>query len=315
MKTPPILQSDDDREASAQAARAQTEGTDLIRDHLNNHVEHNPGASSDYVSWVATLHPENAQVSIDERFVIPGNPWWTVYEQTKNSLPYATAVPIAEYEEDRQEQQSQSTTSQVTAADKENQLTLPDNNAIIAQPTSSPSKKLKYPHFCLRCNPVDTLVGMIFIFTTLLISFTLETIAFSFYLTGALFYKTAKAMEPLNIISALIYPFFMIFYSIFSLTDNILLLSSVLTTEVLNICSWSFGVIFGGILVADHRHQFTRRACHHLRWAFRREFVNPPRTFCGNGKTVSNSDDVEQEVHEVRVESLNHRDQKAIMNS
>lgn len=62
-----------DIEAEAMAAQAQQQGVDLIRGHLSTYLEHNPEAS--YVSWIATLHPENAEVTIDPRFNIPGNPW------------------------------------------------------------------------------------------------------------------------------------------------------------------------------------------------------------------------------------------------
>ena len=67
----PIEESD--IEAEAMAAQAQQQGVDLIRSHVSTYLEHNPEAS--YVSWIATLHPENAEVTIDPRFNIPGNPW------------------------------------------------------------------------------------------------------------------------------------------------------------------------------------------------------------------------------------------------
>ena len=47
------------------------------------------------MTWIACLHPENAEVTIDQRFFIPGNPWWTVYEGAKRDIPTATAVPVS----------------------------------------------------------------------------------------------------------------------------------------------------------------------------------------------------------------------------
>ena len=55
-----------------------------IQHHCVQHLSHNP--SSSYVSWIATLHPENAQVTINTRFLTPDNPWLTVYEEAKEDL-------------------------------------------------------------------------------------------------------------------------------------------------------------------------------------------------------------------------------------
>lgn len=72
---------DTDIEAEAESAEARERGTELIREHLRGHLAQNPRSS--YVTWIATLHPENASVEIDPRFLIPGNPWMVVYEETK----------------------------------------------------------------------------------------------------------------------------------------------------------------------------------------------------------------------------------------
>ena len=67
----------DEEEAVIQAAKHREQATNLVRDHLKNHVAHNPGGSSDYVTWIATLHPENADITIDQRFFVPGT-YYTV---------------------------------------------------------------------------------------------------------------------------------------------------------------------------------------------------------------------------------------------
>jgi hypothetical protein len=65
LSTVAILSSDDEGEAAhVQAARAQRAGTDLVREHLEQHVGQNPGRSSDYVTWIATLHPVCLSVDI-----------------------------------------------------------------------------------------------------------------------------------------------------------------------------------------------------------------------------------------------------------
>jgi len=51
-----------DVDAEAEAAETRRQGTELIQQHLHAHLRNNPDSS--YVSWIATLHPENAEVTI-----------------------------------------------------------------------------------------------------------------------------------------------------------------------------------------------------------------------------------------------------------
>eukprot|EP01083_Nonionella_stella_P145499 456041_1 len=72
------------KEAQATASAAQQEGISVIREHCEQHLSLNPNSS--YVTWIATIHPENAAVSIDPRFLISGNPWLTVYNEAIEDL-------------------------------------------------------------------------------------------------------------------------------------------------------------------------------------------------------------------------------------
>jgi hypothetical protein len=85
MRQPPALDQqpsrNDDEEAAYQAAMARRHASELVRDHLETHATNNPGASSDYVTWIATLHPENADITIDQRFFIPGE--WPLRQPTQ----------------------------------------------------------------------------------------------------------------------------------------------------------------------------------------------------------------------------------------
>lgn len=66
------LGSDEEAQAQAQAAvtASREAGIATIRNHCEHHLISNP--TSTYVTWIATLHPENAHVTIDSRFLIPG---------------------------------------------------------------------------------------------------------------------------------------------------------------------------------------------------------------------------------------------------
>lgn len=80
----------DDEEARALAEAAREEGIANIHHHCTQHLSQNPESS--FVTWIATLHPENAQVFIDQRFLIEGNPWLTVYEEVKEDLQKSRAT-------------------------------------------------------------------------------------------------------------------------------------------------------------------------------------------------------------------------------
>lgn len=47
MRSPPILS---DTEAEALADQSRADGATLVRHHLENHMRHNPGRASDYVT-------------------------------------------------------------------------------------------------------------------------------------------------------------------------------------------------------------------------------------------------------------------------
>lgn len=67
----------DDIEAERQRTEAVEAATNVIRDHLSNHLVSNPEAT--YTSWIAALHPEN--VTLDSRLLNTGNPWLEVWQE------------------------------------------------------------------------------------------------------------------------------------------------------------------------------------------------------------------------------------------
>eukprot|EP00980_Cylindrotheca_fusiformis_P016039 scaffold4724_cov108-Cylindrotheca_fusiformis.AAC.4 len=264
MKSPPVLQQNDE-DAAAEAARARQNAQGIVRDHLNNHVVHNKGAGSDYVSWIATLHPENAEVTIDQRFLVPGNPWWAIYDQTVNNLPLATAIAVPEEEYQHYSQ------------DDEEEGRRPGTGS--AGATKRPQDRPPVPHFLLRCNPVDLFCGLLIIFHALLATLIAEGLALAFYIVAAIAYHVAQCFGNSNPLTGIVYSFCMIFYFAFALADTILLFASVMATELVDLLGWFFSFLTGGIWVANRRHQFIRRICHSIRCALRHPNLNPPRDF------------------------------------
>lgn len=257
MKSPPILQQSDE-DAEAQAAQSRMAGAAVVQDHLSNHLQNNSGRSSEYVSWIATLHPENADVTIDQRFLIPGNPWWTIYEDAKNDVPTATVVPVVEHEQGDEEAAAQGHHSGANTA---------------APP--SPHR----PHCILLCSPID-MIGGIFVTCFAIMGVLLcEGVALLIYLVAASLYWIAKIFDPPNAFTGMFYSFFMIFYFAFALADSIVLLASVLVTECVACAGWLLSVLLGGIMAANTWHQYIRRICHLIRWGFRGSCAKPPRHF------------------------------------
>lgn len=261
MPTAPT-QDEVDEEAMLQAARHREEASTLVRDHLGNHAANNPGASSDYVTWVATLHPENADITIDHRFFVPGNPWWTIYEDTKNSeIPIATAEPVSNKTLKIEVEDSTSCTSE---SSNENQR----------DPTESSA-----PHFCQRCNPIAMFCGFAVAIPALVCALACEMVALiACYAPGSMFYHAAQVFAPPSCCTCLFYFALMLVHFVLSFCDTMILLVSVITTECLGLVAFLIGFLTGGCLWARYLQQQIRRLCHGIRIIFRKKTPsNKPR--------------------------------------
>eukprot|EP00419_Tripos_fusus_P065240 CAMPEP_0172920328 /NCGR_PEP_ID=MMETSP1075-20121228/203871_1 /TAXON_ID=2916 /ORGANISM="Ceratium fusus, Strain PA161109" /LENGTH=140 /DNA_ID=CAMNT_0013780329 /DNA_START=30 /DNA_END=449 /DNA_ORIENTATION=- len=71
------VRAPEDVEAERQRAQAVESSTVLVREHLQDFLARNPGAT--YEAWIASLHPENVQ--LDHRLRITGNPWLVVWAE------------------------------------------------------------------------------------------------------------------------------------------------------------------------------------------------------------------------------------------
>jgi len=308
MKSPPILKLEENhQDLGARVADAGAENQDpevqvsearatcetIIRRHLDGHLAHNgAGRGSDYISWIATLHPENAEVEIDERFFIPGNPWWSIYEETMN-IPHATAVAV-DAGDGRTRNQNQPPDVAPNAKHDEdfrcassNTSHATDEASLAGREAESPSRRQEeLPHFCLRCNPVDMGLGILSTVVAISITFVMELTALIVYFVGASFFRIAEAIGPPRLFTACLRNFFMILYFAFAMVDSALLLSSVVAAESCGMVGWIASCLLGGIWIANRRHQFVRRICHRIRWAFRHSKLEPPRTFCTKGPVV-----------------------------
>jgi hypothetical protein len=238
-----LLHDDDDAAAHAEAAAARARGTDLIRDHLDHHLDQNPHSS--YVTWIATLHPENAVVAIDPRFHIPGNPWLTVYEDAvhhrKNDLPASTTVVVIDSPHDE-------------------------------------GHENKCDRLCGHQGFLDLIFGWSLTLTTVVTTFSLELIAMYFLFSIWLCFKITSPDigcfgPPLNILTMV--PFCVCYLLLFTfiLMNAAVFFVSILSVEIIAGINFLICTLFSlSYKVGLDHHQRTRRQAHLIRWAFRSRF-------------------------------------------
>lgn len=262
---------DSDEEAQAVAVAAREEATDSIREHCESHLSLNPDSS--YVSWIATLHPENAHVTIDSRFMIPGNPWLTVWEEAKDEL-------------------------QKNGGGREYDDVLVTPSAP-PDPSASPASAVVHGQddgiqHARKCEGsfLDFIIGNALVLVCVVASFAFELVASYCYVSYWLCMKVVKMCSPPNVCTFL--PFFIAYVigSCFQLIDMLLLFVGVIVVE--SVAAANYVIVT--ILAFSHRrgkkmHQLTRKVPHMTRWAFRQtHFKNwdPPRTtffVCGRSES------------------------------
>jgi len=253
-----IVYDDDEEEARATANAARDEGIAAIRHHCENHLSCNP--QSTYVTWIATLHPENAEVVIDPRFLIDGNPWLVVYEQTKDDLQKGRISPET------------SAVAEVSI----NGGRGGEGNQQVDSETTTTTKKCKCGGGML-----DFAIGCSLVLSSVCASLAIELAGSYCYLSYWLCHQIMRCCTPSTMLTCL--PFCMAFFlgKVFKLLDAVLLLTSIIVVE----CIGGTNYVLCTILACDHdqgraMHQMTRRLPHLVRWAFRQKFAkwNPPRT-------------------------------------
>uniref|UniRef100_A0A7S4JRK4 Uncharacterized protein n=1 Tax=Odontella aurita TaxID=265563 RepID=A0A7S4JRK4_9STRA len=250
----PVDVEADERDAAneAAAAEARERGTEMIRDHLDSHLTLNPGSS--YVTWIAALHPENATVAIDPRFLTPGNPWLTVYQEGKYDL--------------RKGEESAVVTVDAAAE---------DSGAPLSGVTEEPDSA--YGGF------MDLVLGFTILILAISVAFSVELIGLYCYASAVVCFKIFKACSDprVSTLTALPFAICWLLYHVFRFLDVMLLFVSVMMVEVVAGINFLVCSLFSlDRQVGRSAHQRTRRFAHLTRWAFRRRFEwEPKRSTCG----------------------------------
>jgi len=155
------------------------------------------------------------------------------------------------------------------------------------------------------------LVGCVMSAAAILNVLICELISFLFYGMAAFAYRTAKSFQEDgdqtidNGWSMIAHSFLMIFYYSFAMVDAlILVVISVFTTEILAAITWIVTILFfvGDVDKADQWHQYIRRTCHHIRWAFRSPCQDPARShFCSTKNQSDKNEEHELETVEAQL--------------
>mmetsp|Transcript_37026 Transcript_37026/g.66640 ORF Transcript_37026/g.66640 Transcript_37026/m.66640 type:complete len:292 (+) Transcript_37026:99-974(+) len=243
--TPPLEtsispQSDEEAQASVVAAREQ--GIANIRHHCEQHLSQNPDSS--YVTWIATLHPENAQVSIDPRFLINGNPWLSVYGEAKEDLQKGRGCVTP------------------SAPPPPSPFRQDDAGGGHEAGTGGTKK-------CGGGGVLDFIIGSALVLASVAASFSIELVASYCYLSYWLCSKIVDICSPPNMFTWL--PLFIAFIlgKVFQLLDAVLLFVSIILVESIAGANY----VLCTILACSHdqgktMHQMTRKLPHVVRWAF-----------------------------------------------
>mmetsp|Transcript_1253 Transcript_1253/g.1887 ORF Transcript_1253/g.1887 Transcript_1253/m.1887 type:complete len:296 (+) Transcript_1253:152-1039(+) len=251
------------------------------RDAPRNHEKTAAEKISNHVTCFVTFHPEKADETIYPKLhASDANPWSTVYEEVKGDIPYATAVPCD---------------------DEVSSLAVHDQK-------DDQKVETKASPFYMCCSPIGMLVGCVMSAAAILNVLICELISFLFYGMAAFAYRTAKSFQEDgdqtidNGWSMIAHSFLLIFYYSFAMVDAlILVVISVFTTEILAAITWIVTILFfvGDVDKADQWHQYIRRTCHHIRWAFRSPCQDPARShFCSTKNQSDKNEEDELETVE-----------------
>lgn len=266
--TPSLSAVQTDEEAQALAVAAREHGIAVIRHHCQQHMSQNPGSS--YVTWIATLHPENAQVAIDPRFLTAENPWLAAYDETYKEfqtgriqhVATATAYPDATAPSQHHDEGN---------GEKKDEV----------------GQRRRYTGF------LDLIIGHALVLASVMVTIAIEIISAFAYLGFWQCDKIVNYCYPPGLFSWL--PLLVAFAvgRSFQLIDMMLLFVSILVVEGIAAANCIICTILGCSLEGGQSmHQMTRKTPHIIRWAFRRHFDSwdPKRAYWTPRAAATNAD-------------------------
>jgi hypothetical protein len=239
---------------------------------INKHSE-----DPKYVTWAEVFHPETATLATQVRELHPeGNEWGAVWAEATLITDVTPSAPI---EPSKPIVLNAPIATVVTIdGDVEHDNLVPDT--VAGKPdATSPSPPAAISPWT-KGNFCSSLIGGSLTIGAVASTFGLELGAAIVYLLTVAFYKlfqltdeafqASESIKPCAIPVYFCCALFLMLAAIFTFVDCILLLVSVLVSELLALVTGLLCVLLcGGCGAGVAWHQFIRKLCHLTRWAFR----------------------------------------------
>jgi hypothetical protein len=230
----------------------------------NTMVRHQDDAS--FLSWTATLHPESAAVTSISASALRRhrNPLEVVYHEIASNDAYFDGLPVAvqvvpivdEDEEGHQQQDETGYLSSRTSAAQHNNNNNNNNNnhfhssLVQDDPDESslqPAGASVYrPKPWRYSNAIDLVLGFMLSFVAWVTTVKLEVTAFVIYAVAALFHSMADKVFCRSPATMLCKTIFSVLTAIMMIVDSVLIMVSVLVTELLGMIALFLCTFFGG---------------------------------------------------------------------
>jgi hypothetical protein len=216
-------------------------------------VRHQDDAS--FLSWTATLHPESASVTSISANALQRhrNPLEVVYHEVAshesdfNELPLAVqVVPVDEDEEGHHQDgtaplNSTSNASQHTHNNFHSSLPQDDPDS----PSHGPAAPYR-PKPWRHSNTIDLILGFMLSFVAWITTVKLEVTAFLIYALAAFFHSMAEKVCGRSPSTMVCRTIFSVLTAVLMIVDSVLIMVSVLVTEILGIIALFLCTFFGG---------------------------------------------------------------------
>jgi hypothetical protein len=217
-------------------------------------VRHQDDAS--FLSWTATLHPESASVTSISASALQShrNPLEVVYHEIASDeaffdgLPVAVqVVPIEEDEEGHQQDGSGHLNSRNSDAhDSHNHFHSSLAQEDPDEPSLGPPGCVYRPKPWRHSNAIDLVLGFMLSFVAWVTTVKLEVTAFVIYAVAALFHYMAEKVFNTSPATMLCKTIFNVLTAIMMIVDSVLIMVSVLVTELLGMVALFLCTFFGG---------------------------------------------------------------------
>jgi hypothetical protein len=211
-----------------------------------------------FLPWTATLHPESAATSIPAAALQRNrNPLEVVYHEIASDDAYFDGLPVAlqvvavDDDDDDEEELPNGTGQHFTSSSSNNNghgaLSRNDPNESAGIPATNNTPGAVYrPKPWRHSNTIDLILGFMLSFVAWVTTVKLEVTAFVIYAIAALFHAMAEKVFGQSPATLLCKSIFSVLTAVMMIVDSVLIMVSVLVTEILGAIALFLCTFFGG---------------------------------------------------------------------